>query len=180
MNRSEANLFSSARATFFVLIYMCLIFVTLPIAPRIVSTLQQYGPIGLIVNSAISIFLLLAIAIAAIRKRFLRWPLILIFIPLGIITIWALNHIKLPIERVHVVEYGVLSMLLFPICERHTHVFIAIAQSLFLASLAGYIDECIQYFLPNRFFTWEDVYLNAVGALTGLVYFGIYRWATKT
>ncbi len=175
MNRSETS-FSPFKSTLAVLIYIALIFITLPVVPKFVEFLKTFGPIGLIVNTSISAFLALVIIISMIRLRFVRWPFVLYFGPLGIITIWGLNHIALPIERVHIIEYGVLSVMLVRICRRYTNPFLAVVQSLFLASLAGAIDEGIQHFLPNRIFAMSDIYLNIAGAAAGIVYYGIYRW----
>lgn len=174
MNRSEES-FSPFKSTLTVLIYLGLIFITLPITPKFVEFLKKFGPIGLTVNILIALFLVLALFISMIRLD-LRGMFILYFGSLGIITIWGLNHIVLPIERVHIIEYGILSILLLRICRRYTHPLLAVVQSLFLASLAGVIDENIQRFLPNRIFALSDIYLNIAGAAAGIVYYGMYRW----
>ena len=175
MNRSETS-FSPFKSTLAVLVYLALIFLTLPVVPKFVEFLKQFGPIGLMVNGSISAFLVFAITVSMLRLGLFRWQFILYFGPLGIITLWGLNHIALPIERVHIIEYGVLSIMLLRIFRRYTNFPSAIVQALFLASLAGAIDESIQHFLPNRVFTISDIYLNIAGAVAGIVYYGAYRW----
>ena len=168
--------FNPVRSTLIILCYLGLIFATSPIVPHFVFFLQQYGPLGRIVNVSISAFLTLAVLVAIIRSRYFHGLTALVFIPLAIITVWAMNYITLPIERVHIIEYGILSILLFRVCFHFTNPIYAAIQSLFLATLAGCVDEGIQYFLPNRFFALGDIYLNVIGALAGLLYYGIYFW----
>lgn len=168
--------FSAVRSTVTILFYLILIFATLPVVPRFVSFLQRYGPLGRIVNTSICVFLALGIFVLIIRSHQLNGLTALVFIPLGVITVWGLNRIALPIERIHIIEYGVLSIMLFRLCVHYTHPVFAAFQSLFLASLAGCVDEGIQYFLPNRFFALGDIYLNVIGAVVGLLYFSIYLW----
>lgn len=45
-----------------------------------------------------------------------------------------------------------------------------------VTSIIGAGDEVYQHFIPGRFFTWYDIFLNAVGGVLGLlVYWGIKR-----
>lgn len=159
-----------------ILCYLILIFLTLPIVPRFVSLLQKYGSLGRIVNTSICTLLTFAILVLIIRSRQRNGLTALVFIPLSVITVWGLNRIALPIERIHIIEYGVLSIMLFRLFIHYTNPVIAAFQSLFLATLAGCVDEGIQYFLPNRFFALGDIYLNAIGAVVGVLYFSIYLW----
>ena len=42
--------------------------------------------------------------------------------------------------------------------------------------MIGMGDEIYQHFLPGRFFTWYDVFLNFVGGILGLiVYWGLKK-----
>jgi len=45
-----------------------------------------------------------------------------------------------------------------------------------ITSMIGAGDEVYQHFIPGRFFTWYDIFLNAVGGVLGLlVYWGIKK-----
>jgi len=37
------------------------------------------------------------------------------------------------------------------------------------AGLVGIGDEIYQHFLPNRFFTWYDIFLDILGGILGLL-----------
>jgi hypothetical protein len=45
----------------------------------------------------------------------------------------------------------------------------------FITGIIGTVDEIYQYFLPNRSFTWYDIFLNALGGILGLLVF----WGAK-
>jgi len=47
-------------------------------------------------------------------------------------------------------------------------------QALLLATLAGWIDEVLQGFLPNRHYDRHDIALNFISALLGLAIYALY------
>ncbi len=76
-----------------------------------------------------------------------------------------------PEEAVHFIEYGILGYLLYRALR-----FSVRDQSLYLAafligSLVGIFDEILQWAMPNRYWDFRDVGLNALAA--GLVQVGI-------
>ena len=70
------------------------------------------------------------------------------------------------VERIHFIEYAVLGILI----SRAVNVINlqGIIYTGFLVALIGAVDEIIQWFLPNRVGDMRDVFMNAVGGLSGL------------
>lgn len=78
--------------------------------------------------------------------------------------VWlALELRAAPEESVHLLEYGVLSLVAlraisFRVPDRSAHIAAAL-----IAVLAGTIDEVTQWLIPGRYFDFRDVAINAVG-----------------
>ena len=76
-----------------------------------------------------------------------------------------------PVEAVHYVQYGTLSILLFrAFSHRVRDVSIYVAVTL-TGTLAGMVDETIQWLTPHRVFDLRDVWLNCKA--TALVQIGL-------
>lgn len=79
--------------------------------------------------------------------------------------------------KLHFVEYGLLGGLLY-LALRAWRVRLAPFWAIILTGAAGWIDEGIQYLLPNRWYDLQDVAINLVaGAITvvTMVLFGTER-----
>ena len=75
--------------------------------------------------------------------------------------------IKLPQERVHLLEYGFLAFLVYKalridIRDERIYLFTSLLVMFF-----GLADECIQFLLPNRYFGIMDVLVNGVSGILG-------------
>lgn len=77
--------------------------------------------------------------------------------------------LKIPEERIHLVQYGVLAYLVF----KAFAVDLAPKQNFgltFLVTLTlGWGDEIIQSFAPGRFYDNKDIILNGVSGILGLL-----------
>ncbi len=80
----------------------------------------------------------------------------------------VLVRIESPEERTHIVEYGVLAILLFEaFAERAKNDRYALTPSfsaIILASAIGVADELIQAWLPNRVFDLRDIAFNILAS----------------
>lgn len=72
-------------------------------------------------------------------------------------------------ERFHLLEYGVLGILLFKALQFHLKRDVALVVSaLLLTTFIGWIDESWQSLIPRRGYDLRDVFDNAVGAAVGI------------
>ena len=79
-----------------------------------------------------------------------------------------------PEERWHVFHYGVLGILFWESFRRTS------SQRLMLATFSvvfcGFIEEFIQYFIPQRVFDWQDVLLNGGSGIWSIF---VLSWREK-
>jgi len=91
--------------------------------------------------------------------------------------VWTLRLMGQPEEAVHLVEYGVLGVLLYRALRPsmdNPGVFVAAAL---LGTLVGTIDEVIQWIVPGRYWDFRDLALN--GGASALVQIGVWRLASR-
>jgi len=78
------------------------------------------------------------------------------------------QYAPFPAERLHLLEYGLMSWILLRALRLDTGPRAAYAWSLAATVFIGFGDECIQWVLPQRVFELKDVQLNAVSGALGL------------
>ena len=151
---------------------VALIYSTLYVVRGPIDLLRQRG---LLRPTVALVFLLAALWIAAIvwRRRPGRRELLVLAI-FALPFAWFLWALERPEERLHLLEYGLLGGLIYLALlertgcggdsSRPVALWVPVAAVL-LTALLGWLDEGIQYLLPNRFYDLRDVGLNAVAAL---------------
>jgi hypothetical protein len=96
-----------------------------------------------------------------------------------------------PYEFTHLPEYAVLSMLIVWAFDKtkwktprlakekklkHAIIKNSYFMSISITGIVGTVDEIYQHFLPRRYFTVYDIFLNILGGVLGLlVFWGIKR-----
>jgi len=90
---------------------------------------------------------------------------------LGIITILAVGlflawQIKIVVERIHILEYGVLGW--FVSRDLRSKKFRGIILACLFTTIVGIIDEGFQAVLPYRFFDLRDILFNSLGGIWGI------------
>lgn len=116
-----------------------------------------------------SILGFIALLIVVRKKASKEAYLVLLVLALGT---FVANYLQIVDERIHIVEYGILGILLckeIPSPAYLSRPLLAIV----IASLAGIVDEFIQYFAPERVCDVRDMLLNAFSALWGICLFEI-------
>ena len=128
--------------------------------------------------------LFLGVAAIVLRWCLARSPgrreiaVVALFAVLYMMVLWP---IRMPEERFHLLEYGLLAGLVYAaLLERRRPgagmrwSAPAAVLAVLVSGCAGWVDEGIQYLLPNRYYDWIDVGLNvsagvlAVAALAAL------------
>jgi hypothetical protein len=81
---------------------------------------------------------------------------------------WAVLSVSPPEVKLHFVEYGVLGGLFYAALRSGGARWAAL-PALILTGLAGWLDEGIQYLLPNRWYDLQDVAINTVAGAIAIV-----------
>jgi len=76
---------------------------------------------------------------------------------------------KFPAERLHLIEYGLLAYLLYKALRLYLSSGKSYVFGFLIASAFGFLDEFIQYKLPNRVFEFRDAMTNMLAAGLGLL-----------
>ncbi|MEA1927346.1 MAG: VanZ family protein [Candidatus Auribacterota bacterium] len=129
----------------------------------------------------LSLFLIGSIVFVCV-SRFWRLPLpriitLIILLASGVIYSFFL---RLPEERIHLVEFGLLGILACTSFRgRRSDNWIWIWKPLLFIFLVGSADEIFQWFLPDRVFDLRDILFNTLGGIWGIwLYMGI-TWTIR-
>ena len=161
------------RAWVFVIVYVLFIYSTLYVMRDILNFLKitlgkgfdalVYGIFGLLFFVGIGFLLRSSQGAAWVHIKRATWYIVF-FVIIGVIAI----HLKIPEERIHLVEYGILSFFVYRALRFDFSGFILFFLTFVTVSGFGFFDEVIQGILPNRYFGWRDVLLNAIGGIMGI------------
>lgn len=104
-----------------------------------------------------------AMLVAMVRRDAVRlpragWPWLLGVAAAYAVGTHALRHS--PEEALHLVEYGVLSWLLFRALRHRLHDPAIYVVAALLCALLGTVDELIQWAVPRRFWDFRDLAIN--------------------
>lgn len=106
-----------------------------------------------------------------------------IAIAVGIVAVYfmAFTRITLLAERSHLIEYSVVAVFIYEaLIERKRNgkkVPFPSILAIFLTSLVGFLDECIQLFIPNRVFDPQDMLFNTLAAVFAVIAVQVLDWA---
>jgi len=171
-----------------VFVYTIGIFVVTPYLPSLIrfatSRWSSSGVSRFVLGVEIAVGLLtLIVALGFLIHR--RKKSALFFASIGgifLISFLIYQLIPNPYEFTHLPEYAILSMLIIRAIDKKQKekgTFIIKNPYLLTALITGLIgagDEVYQHFLPSRFFTWYDIFLNILGGISGLlIIWGIKR-----
>lgn len=159
------------------LLYLAAILLSLPFTPQLVRWANARFGRGTVLLPVVVLLVVVGIALlrrlAARGRRNAPWPhLALAGIILGQFAAWRLLASS-PVGRVHLPEYGLLSVLAF---RAGGGTMRAALGGGALAAAVGLLDEIVQLVTPGRVFDWWDVALNAAAALLGALACAWWRW----
>ena len=106
-------------------------------------------------------------------------------IALGVATAYymVLVRMALPEERTHLIEYGVVAVLIHEALKERASGNRRVPAPALIAVLAaaavGAIDEVIQAFLPTRVFDLEDILFNSLAAVMAVASSVALSWARR-
>ena len=154
-------------------VYVAFIYATLGIAPSLWDGVDAFiGGHGKTAIYAAGFILLLSILLYMILKKKERdahkYLLYLLFVWIFL----ALNRItKTPSEKIHLMQYAGMGVIVYNALKvdfgRFDRKLYILGGAICLA--VGFFDEVIQLFLPNRYFDWRDVLINAISGANALM-----------
>ena len=155
------------------------IYATLGLTGTLAGALREYGLLDASIWVLFAMFLVGATIVTQGIKARPHGAEIAIL--LGVTAVYLLLFLRstaLPEERTHLMEYGVLGVLIHEaLAERASQgrrVPLPPVLAVLATAVLGVFDECIQWFLPNRAFDPQDILFNllagtvAVGASLAL------------
>jgi VanZ family protein len=168
-------------------LYTIGIFGATPYLPRLINAASEQWSRSGVSRFILAVELLLAaviviLALTSLIKKKKRPLLFLAF--LGIIFIMCIVLyliIPNPYEFTHLPEYALLSILLIqalkkPSQERSEKNIPLLKNpyvlSMLIVTSVGAADEVYQHFIPGRFFTVYDIFLNSLGGFLGTLIIG--------
>ena len=163
------SLISSAREKqlwTWVLIVVLAIYASLSLELSIANTLIEGG----LITPFYIVGMLLIVATAVTQGFSLRPRGLEITVALCIVAsyLFLLTRLSIPQERTHLIEYGIVGAFIYEaLMERRNNgrtVYVPAILAVIAGSVLGIIDECIQYFLPNRIFDSRDMVFNVLAA----------------
>lgn len=117
---------------------------------------------------AIFVISALSFLIFIIRKgpNFIKIIVFITVLAIGIVLAW---QIKIPIEKIHILEYGILGWFVGrDLVKTNTKFRAAILTYVFCTSV-GILDELLQAILPYRIYDLRDIIFNSLGGAWGLI-----------
>lgn len=151
------------------LLYILFLYGSLPIMPGLWERFQAFaGDFANYVAYVILLALGLCITEYLIvkQKGFQSFIWLVVLVSLYIL---GLNKIELAIERMHFIEYGLLSILMFRALRHNLKDKSIYLWSGIIVFCLGFLDEGIQYILPNRVYDSRDVIVNGLAGVLGLL-----------
>ncbi|MCM8756452.1 MAG: VanZ family protein [Candidatus Omnitrophica bacterium] len=90
----------------------------------------------------------------------------------GLIFAW---RIKIPVERIHILEYGVLGYLAGRDLLGKEKRRVGLILTIIFIGLVSTLDEVFQAVLPYRYFDLRDIWFNGLGGIGGIVLYLLKR-----
>jgi hypothetical protein len=156
-----------------VVLWVLVIYTTIPFVRMIRDSFAEHWDLRLITWLVALCIVGSAVASVALLRRHAgthhRLSLAWIIGITGALVLWTFSLRRSPEEAVHLVEYGVLAVLLHRALRPTMRDATVFAAGALIGALVGFGDEIIQWLSPTRTWDWRDVAINAgAGALTQL------------
>ena len=149
------------------------LYLTLPIVRRLQFAISQAGG-DPVLNAAPFVVLGLGLALGLGWLLFVRGdrrPMTFFLLGnVGVAYFLVLTSLAdIPIERMHLIEYGVVAILAYRCTRHYWPQTKAYGVAMLLVFDVGFVDEVIQFFLPTRVYDTRDVVTNGLAGLLGLL-----------
>lgn len=159
-------------------VVVVLIYSTLGLAQTFAEELRDQG----LVSDAIWLGLWLVVAAVVVTGLKTRPGWAVVGATLGILGVYllVLTRMGIPEERSHLIEYGIVGILIHEALKERAGADAAILRPALLAiamtAAVGTVDEIIQGFLPNRVFDVRDIAFNAAAGAMAVTASVVLSW----
>lgn len=163
------------------LIVLVAIYSTMGSARAVVEGLRERG----LLEFSVSVVLLLVGVVVAVQwlRRRPRWREISVAFTVTAAYLMALVRIPHPEERTHLIEYGLVALLIHKaLLERRSHARSGPAPAVLAVAataVLGLLDEGVQALLPSRVFDLRDIGFNAFAGLMAISASVALAWARR-
>jgi VanZ family protein len=145
--------------------WIALIYTTIPFVRLLQTWFTAHWDRALIGHAVVAVLVVTTVTVLVALRRLASRPSLATAAWLAVIaavyTWWAISLRRIPEEAVHLLEYGVLGVLLYrALRPRIPDVTVYVVTAL-IGLLVGSIDEVIQWITPRRFFDFRDIFLNS-------------------
>ncbi len=181
------TLFSSRRERrlwLWVLAVMVAIYATLGLAQRLAETLRERG----LLDISIGLFLLcmFLVAVTVVTQGLKVRPggaEVAVGVGVAAAYLLVLTRMTVPTERSHLIEYGVVGVLIYDaLTERKSQgrrVPLPPVLAVLVTVALGALDEGIQWLLPNRVFDPVDILFNTLAGTMAVAASAALTWARR-
>jgi VanZ family protein len=156
--------------------YIAFVYATVPVLPVVWDRLRDHTEgaidhLGIVVIAGLALAIVERARRTAVRpgSRAAWQPCVVLTAVFAAYGYPLVRFSTFPAERLHLVEYGLVSLFLLRALRLDLSSRGAYLASLMLTAVVGFGDECIQWALPQRFFELKDVQLNFISGALGLV-----------
>ncbi len=151
--------------------WTAVIFLTLPYAPIWRDWLTEKFT-GYFIPIAVAVILILVLIITVTRmiKRRQPWQDFAYLVLITGAYVYSLSRIKILVEQVHFLEYGLLAYLIISALRVDRKDLSQYLNALLIVTMIGVADEFVQGVLINRVGELRDVYLNMLSGSLGLLW----------
>lgn len=153
--------------------WSCVIFCTIPFASTFGNIVKEHLGLNFFLYATVAGAVAAGLLVFTnLRRRSL--PLSAYWWLLGILTaflgyIYYLRNI--PIEAIHVWEYGILGLLVYRALVHRVRDYSVYVIAMLVVGMVGIVDEYIQWTIPSRVFDLRDIRTNAIAG--GLAQIGL-------
>ncbi|MDH3712042.1 MAG: VanZ family protein [Cyclobacteriaceae bacterium] len=169
------------RLWIWLLVALVAIYSTLVLARTLADMLGDYG-------FGVGLFMLgcLMVLAAVLTQGLSRRPAVAeVGIAIGIAAAYLFVFVRMSIvtERSHIIEYGVVAIIIFEILQERVkqgrRISVPALLAILLTTLVGAIDECIQLFIPSRIFDPIDIFFNFIAAVMAVTASVALAWGRR-
>ncbi len=155
--------------------YLIAIYAFLPFSADILLSLIKQDLISIIVTTIYIFAAAAALWIMLVVYRIRDVAAYILMSMLALVVVYFMSGLQIQQERIHFVQYAALTMGILWCFEDHRVKKSTWIIAIVMSSFAGFIDECIQAIVPNRYFDMRDVGLNALASIVGAGFYAILK-----